>query len=148
MVVNEAIILGRDCEAIKIPSGVKLTLSAGTHVRITQARQKSESSSAKSSADDPLPREVPGTGKHWYLSETKNKMDDSLEVALAGESEDKSASLVVRCIKRKTELYIDTGATVHSTSVRTRIVRRGRASNSVTARSRILQSHVTIEPME
>ena len=37
MVVNEAIILGRDCEAIKIPSGVKLTLSAGTQVRITQA---------------------------------------------------------------------------------------------------------------
>ncbi len=37
MVVNEAIILGRDCEAIQIPSGVKLTLSAGTRVRITQA---------------------------------------------------------------------------------------------------------------
>jgi hypothetical protein len=37
MVVNEAIILGRDCEAIKIPSGVKLTLSTGTQVRITQA---------------------------------------------------------------------------------------------------------------
>lgn len=35
--MNEAIILGRDCEAIKIPSGVKLTLSAGTQVRITQA---------------------------------------------------------------------------------------------------------------
>ena len=37
MVVNEAIILVRDCEAIQIPSGVKLTLSAGTQVRITQA---------------------------------------------------------------------------------------------------------------
>jgi probable FeS assembly SUF system protein SufT len=37
MVVNEAIILGRDCEAIQIPSGVKLTLPAGTQVRITQA---------------------------------------------------------------------------------------------------------------
>jgi probable FeS assembly SUF system protein SufT len=37
MVLNEAIILGRDCEAIQIPSGVKLTLSAGTQVRITQA---------------------------------------------------------------------------------------------------------------
>jgi len=37
MVVNEAIILGRDCDAIQIPSGIRLTLSAGTQVRITQA---------------------------------------------------------------------------------------------------------------
>ncbi len=37
MTVNEAITLGRDCEAVKIPSGVNLTLSAGTQVRITQA---------------------------------------------------------------------------------------------------------------
>jgi probable FeS assembly SUF system protein SufT len=37
MAVNEAIVLGRDCEAIQIPSGIRLTLSAGTQVRITQA---------------------------------------------------------------------------------------------------------------
>jgi probable FeS assembly SUF system protein SufT len=37
MVVNEAIILGRDCEAIQIPSGIRLTLSAGTRVRLTQS---------------------------------------------------------------------------------------------------------------
>jgi len=37
MTVNEAITLGRDCEAIQIPSGVKLTLSAGTRVRLTQS---------------------------------------------------------------------------------------------------------------
>ncbi len=37
MVVNEAIILGRDCQAIQIPSGIRLTLSAGTRVRLTQS---------------------------------------------------------------------------------------------------------------
>jgi len=37
MTVNEAITLGRDCEAIQIPSGVKLTISAGTRVRLTQS---------------------------------------------------------------------------------------------------------------
>jgi probable FeS assembly SUF system protein SufT len=37
MAVNEAIVLSRDCEAIQIPSGIRLTLSAGTQVRITQA---------------------------------------------------------------------------------------------------------------
>ena len=37
MIVNEAITLGRDCEAIQIPSGMKLTLSAGTRVRLTQS---------------------------------------------------------------------------------------------------------------
>jgi probable FeS assembly SUF system protein SufT len=37
MVVNEAITLGRDCEAIQIPSGIRLTLSAGTRVRLAQS---------------------------------------------------------------------------------------------------------------
>jgi len=37
MTVNEAITLGRDCEAIQIPSGIRLTLSAGTRVRLTQS---------------------------------------------------------------------------------------------------------------
>ena len=37
MIVNEAITLGRDCEAFQIPSGMRLTLSAGTRVRLTQS---------------------------------------------------------------------------------------------------------------
>ena len=37
MKTNEPIILDRDCEAIQIPSGQKISLSAGTRVRITQA---------------------------------------------------------------------------------------------------------------
>jgi len=37
MTVNEAITLGRDCEAIQIPSGIRLTLSAGTRVQLTQS---------------------------------------------------------------------------------------------------------------
>ena len=37
MKTNEPIILGRDCEAIQIPSGQKVSLSAGTRVRVTQA---------------------------------------------------------------------------------------------------------------
>lgn len=37
MTVNEAITLGRDCEAIQIPSGAKFTLSAGAQVRLTQS---------------------------------------------------------------------------------------------------------------
>ena len=37
MIVNEAITLGRDCEAIQIPSGTRLTLCAGTRVRVTQS---------------------------------------------------------------------------------------------------------------
>ena len=37
MNVNEAITLGRDCEAIQIPSGMRRTLSAGTQVRLTQS---------------------------------------------------------------------------------------------------------------
>ena len=37
MKTNEPIILSRDCEAIQIPSGQKVSLSAGTQVRITQA---------------------------------------------------------------------------------------------------------------
>ena len=37
MTVNEAITLGRDCEAFQIPSGMSLTLSAGTRVRLTQS---------------------------------------------------------------------------------------------------------------
>ena len=37
MIVNEVITLGRDCEAIQIPSGMRLTLSAGTQVRLTQS---------------------------------------------------------------------------------------------------------------
>ncbi len=35
--MNEAITLARDCEAIQIPSGVRLTLSAGTRVRLAQS---------------------------------------------------------------------------------------------------------------
>jgi probable FeS assembly SUF system protein SufT len=37
MKTNEPIILSRDCEAIQIPSGQKVSLSAGTRVRITQS---------------------------------------------------------------------------------------------------------------
>ena len=37
METNEPIILSRDCEAIQIPSGQKVSLSAGTRVRVTQA---------------------------------------------------------------------------------------------------------------
>ena len=37
MIVNEAITVGRDCEAIQIPSGMRLTLSAGARVRLTQS---------------------------------------------------------------------------------------------------------------
>ena len=37
MTVNEAITLGRDCEAFQIPSGMSLILSAGTRVRLTQS---------------------------------------------------------------------------------------------------------------
>lgn len=37
MKTNEPIILSRDCEAIQIPSGQKVSLSAGTRVRVTQA---------------------------------------------------------------------------------------------------------------
>jgi probable FeS assembly SUF system protein SufT len=37
MKTNEPIILSRDCEAIQIPSGQKISLSAGTQVRVTQS---------------------------------------------------------------------------------------------------------------
>jgi len=37
METNEPIILSRDCEAVQIPSGEKVSLSAGTRVRVTQS---------------------------------------------------------------------------------------------------------------
>lgn len=37
MIVNEAITLVRDCQAIQIPTGIRLTLCAGTRVRLTQS---------------------------------------------------------------------------------------------------------------
>jgi len=37
MKTNEPIILSRDCEAVQIPSGEKVSLSAGTRVRVTQS---------------------------------------------------------------------------------------------------------------